>query len=316
MKKTYLLFAIFTAIYLFPAADLIRKPLQSYEHEWFETLLQFQSPTQTFIPCQFRDSLQKNFSPTPESFFKDPSISIIEELFDAFCQKMAKPSFADTRISPIVHFIWLGSPLPPRAQAAVESWKKHNPSWEFRVWSDNDIASFPWSSSRSQYLYEHANNWAEKSDILRFEILYQFGGVYSDTDVICFKSFDDLIRSGITFFAGIEYNEINPIFKRPLIASAIIGAAKGSIVIKRSLELSKSAEEAPDVKQYMRSGPGPLSHACHEILLSPNSENLLILPCSYFYSLPWKKRLSSAEEILEYINPESFAVHLWEGSWL
>jgi mannosyltransferase OCH1-like enzyme len=33
----------------------------------------------------------------------------------------------------------------------------------------------------------------KKTDILRFEILYQFGGLHKDTDFECLKPIDDLI---------------------------------------------------------------------------------------------------------------------------
>lgn len=38
---------------------------------------------------------------------------------------------------------------------------------------------------KNQIAYSSAKNWGMKSDILRYEILQKFGGVYIDTDYEC-----------------------------------------------------------------------------------------------------------------------------------
>lgn len=50
----------------------------------------------------------------------------------------------------------------------------------------------------SDYLYEHL------ADVLRFLTLYKFGGIYSDTDVVLMKSFDEL---GVNF-AGDDWGDV------------------------------------------------------------------------------------------------------------
>src|SRR5690606_29316863 len=37
-------------------------------------------------------------------------------------------------------------------------------------------------------------NFAQKADIMRYEILYKYGGVYVDTDFQCFRSIDVLLQ--------------------------------------------------------------------------------------------------------------------------
>jgi len=50
---------------------------------------------------------------------------------------------------------------------------------------------------------EAARNWGEKSDILRYEILAQFGGLYVDTDFECLAPMDDLMADPrVTLFTG------------------------------------------------------------------------------------------------------------------
>ena len=41
---------------------------------------------------------------------------------------------------------------------------------------------------KNQKAYSSAKNWGMKSDILRYEILQKFGGVYIDTDYECLQN--------------------------------------------------------------------------------------------------------------------------------
>lgn len=43
-----------------------------------------------------------------------------------------------------------------------------------------------------QKAFDAAKNYGEKSDILRYEILFVYGGVYADVDVECLQPFDAL----------------------------------------------------------------------------------------------------------------------------
>jgi hypothetical protein len=85
-------------------------------------------------------------------------------------------------------------------------------------------------------------------------------------------------------------------------------------VIKYCIENLKSKKEAPEVGIIKRTGPGLISLACQSVLRS-GQELVLILPSSYIYPLPWKQRATNEEEVLNYVSPDSLAIHLWDGSW-
>ena len=112
----------------------------------------------------------------------------------------------------IIHHIWLGSALPAHYAQLRDSWRKHNPEWIFVLWTDTsanyeqglsvsatdfehwipcaaagqqfvvDVASLPF---QNKVFYEATRNYGERADILRYEILYRFGGLYVDTDCEC-----------------------------------------------------------------------------------------------------------------------------------
>ena len=57
------------------------------------------------------------------------------------------------------------------------------------IWTDEDAENFP---MKNRDIFEKATNLGMKSDIFRYEILYQQGGVYLDTDFFCLQPLDDL----------------------------------------------------------------------------------------------------------------------------
>ncbi len=313
------LFALFCVSFSIQAEvnrpEPIYNPLPSTEL-LLNTLLKLQPSVEGYIPVSFRESLEGNWPLTKDDFFQDKGVQASEKNYNQFRKRMllSDTSLSTFSIPRIIHLIWLGSEPTVSVNIAIDSWKKHHPSWQVRVWRDKDIENFIWTTAHSKVFFDQSNNWAEKSDILRFEILYQFGGIYSDTDMICLKSFEDLVSSGISFFAGYESNSVKR-FGRPLVGSAIIGAEKHHPILRRCMDFSLTLEQAPIIRQYIRSGPGPITKACYEALEIEKNKSMVIFPCSFFYPLHWESRLEPISEILEYIRPESFAIHLWEGSW-
>lgn len=100
----------------------------------------------------------------------------------------------------IIHYCWFGgNPLPELAQKCIASWRKFFPDYEIKEWNETnyDVRKIPYTAEA----YD-AKKYAFVSDFARFDILYQYGGIYFDTDVEVIKSLDDIIARGA--FAGVE----------------------------------------------------------------------------------------------------------------
>lgn len=274
--------------------------------------------SESFIPVYFYSSMDFGRQTTETAFFIDPEIEQMESNFKLFCENVVisdTPDFSKPPqgypIPPLIHFIWLGSPLPDNVKGIIDSWKTHHPGFTIKIWQDQDVSDFKWSKESSKKAFEETTAFSSKADILRFEILYQHGGIYSDTDVVCLKPFHDLIIHGATFFGGLELNQVWEEYGKPLyVGTAVIGAAKGSQVMSLCIDNFKPSLVKGHATDFvLKGGPGLLSQSCSKAL----SEELLILPCSYFYPLPFSRR---KEDFKAFIAPESMAVHLWEQSWL
>lgn len=214
---------------------------------------------------------------------------------------------ATPTIPKIIHQIWLGGPLPEKYYALQRSWQEHHPDWEYRLWTDADLATFPLTDPQR---FKKAENKAEQSDILRYEILYRYGGLYVDVDFKCLKPHDSLLNH-CDFYVGLEAKL--PKNKHPAIGNAIIASVPGHPIFKECLE-GISKEETlgdPDTIQWV-TGPQALCRAFFKLCDKGEYRNVAF-PFTYFYPLPacYREQNESA-----WIQEESFAIHYFHGSWL
>ena len=124
----------------------------------------------------------------------------------------------------ILHHIWIGpDPLPDDQRPWIESWKRHHPDWEHRLWTEENLPEDP---VRPEIL-ERLRAPVERADILRLEILYRHGGVYLDGDLECLRPIDDVLEG--QDFVGVCH-------KPGRITNTAIAAVPGHPLLERALE--------------------------------------------------------------------------------
>jgi len=210
----------------------------------------------------------------------------------------------EPRIPKIIHQIWLGSDFPSKYEAYQKSWIKNHPNWEYKLWTDKDISRL---NMKNQRLYNSAKNYGEKSDIVRYEVLYQFGGLYVDTDFECLKPFD-ILHHICDFYAGIVANPQVVTFN-----GLIAAKARHPILKKCLVDLQKNAQNHNNSLE--KTGPFFFTRCILSELDKENIEKSVLFPAPYFYPWPWYK-LNDHINRQKYIKPESFAIHHWESSWM
>jgi mannosyltransferase OCH1-like enzyme len=89
-------------------------------------------------------------------------------------------------------------PIPEIYKKYMKTWTTLHPDWEYRLWTDKDVDDFPWTNKK---LFLQAENPGMKSDIWRYEIVNQYGGLYVDTDMEAIRSFEK-IHERLEFYAG------------------------------------------------------------------------------------------------------------------
>lgn len=101
-----------------------------------------------------------------------------------------------------IHYCWFsGEPFPEKVVECMNSWHKYMPEWEFVLWDYEKVSQID-----SVWLKEclQEKQWAFAADFVRIYALFHEGGVYLDTDVEVYKSFNDLL--GNSAFIGREDN--------------------------------------------------------------------------------------------------------------
>lgn len=119
-------------------------------------------------------------------------------------------------IPKIIHYCWFGrKPLPGLAKKCIASWKKYLPDYEIKEWNEDnfDVDIIPYT--KEAYL---AGKYAFVSDYARFWILYQYGGLYFDTDVELIQLPNKVLDKG-PFMAA----ENLPTSTRPLMVAPGLG---------------------------------------------------------------------------------------------
>lgn len=91
--------------------------------------------------------------------------------------------------------------------------EKFLPDYEIRRWDESNFDIN--ISSYVKQAYE-AQKWAFVADYFRFWVLYNYGGIYFDSDVEVVKSFDEFLSYDL--FTGYESGDT--------LEAAVIGAVK------------------------------------------------------------------------------------------
>ena len=92
-------------------------------------------------------------------------------------------------IPKIIHYVWVGPKKPSSlVKKCIASWKKYLPDYEIIEWNERN---FDINSNRYCREAYDAKKYAFVSDYIRIAVLYQYGGIYMDTDVEVVKPFSD-----------------------------------------------------------------------------------------------------------------------------
>lgn len=117
-------------------------------------------------------------------------------------------------IPKIIHYVWLGrGELGALEKKCIASWREKLPDYEIKFWNED---SFDISSN--QYLSEayQAGYYAFASDYIRMWAVYNYGGIYLDTDTEVVKSFDPLLVHKAVFgFEIANYLNCGVLMARP-----------------------------------------------------------------------------------------------------
>ena len=141
-------------------------------------------------------------------------------------------------IPKIIHYCWFGGgPISPENRKCMESWKKYCPDYKIIEWNEQN---FDISKNRyAQQAYE-AKRYAFVSDYVRLAVLYEYGGIYLDTDVELVRPLDELLEH--KGFIGMEHSAPSPYGRTLLVNTGSgVGAEPGCEMIGKMLAAYRNA---------------------------------------------------------------------------
>jgi mannosyltransferase OCH1-like enzyme len=97
-------------------------------------------------------------------------------------------------IPKIIHQTWKTEEVPIEWEESRASWQRFHPDWQYMFWTDRDLERF--ITKRYQWftgIYRDYPYAIQRIDAARYFILYEYGGIYSDLDIICKRNCDFLL---------------------------------------------------------------------------------------------------------------------------
>ena len=101
--------------------------------------------------------------------------------------------------------------LKPRQLRSMETWRRLNPTYEIRYWTDSDCEEFV-RTIFPELLPSFVGlaRAVERADFFRYLVVFSFGGFYADTDVDCTQPLDSWVPPQAAFVVGLENEFATP----------------------------------------------------------------------------------------------------------
>ncbi|WP_051666125.1 glycosyltransferase family 32 protein [Pedobacter sp. R20-19] len=224
-------------------------------------------------------------------------------------------------IPKIIHQTWKTSDVPEQLDTLRKTWINHHPDWSYKLWTDVDNRELV----KEYYpdflsLYDNYENNIQRADVIRYMILYKFGGIYVDLDFECFENLTATLAGKLCVF-GKEPEEHCQMHQRELIVcNAFIASIPEHPFMELVLkELQENKKMYNDVDTQVMETTGPFMIT--RLYNNYKAQDVEILNADVIYPLSRQEVLKSTHQ--EHISPviqkklnDAIAVHYWFNTWV
>lgn len=194
-----------------------------------------------------------------------------------------------------INYIWLGKAKKNNLiNACIVSWKQYMPDYEIIEWNEEnlDIEKLCKENKFFKECYKR-KMYAFMADYIRLKILYEYGGIYFDTDIQVIKKFDDLLDKKLVI--GIEKDDI--------VNTAVICAEPHNEIIKKMIDFYDK-----DIWIYPIYTIPAIMTKC--INSDSNKKDIDIMKKEYFYPFYYNEEFK-----FDCITENTYTIHWWSGMW-
>jgi len=106
----------------------------------------------------------------------------------------------------IIHQIWVGPhPLPENESAWSKAIRNSHPDYEYYFWNDSNLPELPEGLQAMVDVFTEYKEWIRIADMLRYYVVWKYGGVYIDADYELINPIEDLKLENYKGFVPLHY---------------------------------------------------------------------------------------------------------------
>lgn len=193
-----------------------------------------------------------------------------------------------------LHFIWVGEEAaPPKVSENVIQWKNMMEDWNVRIWTNDDLTLDNFPKKLLDRVHK-AQKGAQKADILRYYIVYQYGGVYLDTDMTPYRTLNPIFNHFKTSTLFLCHDL--PL-TWPYIINSFFAAIPRHPILKKCYKYCINKSRLNTRGIHLQTGPRILGRFAWDA-----NDDVVLLPTIYFYRNEHYQ--------------DRFATHTYAASWV
>lgn len=215
-------------------------------------------------------------------------------------------------IPKIFHRIWFGDrPRPVRYDDYWKQWQELHPDAQFVTWSEDNMPILTnqavydsiAQTARSGVAMDHERAVAvQRADVVAYELIEQYGGVYLNCDVAPLRPVTDLMESQ-TAFLGMEDDYF--------VCNAVMAGTQGHPLFANAVDrLTPWFQQHWQSGMEQATGPRYLTH-----LWRTGDYDVSVLPTSAFYPVHHGEIPYGTDSFDQYLEigrqKGAYAVHMW-----
>jgi Glycosyltransferase sugar-binding region containing DXD motif len=207
----------------------------------------------------------------------------------------------------LLHYVWVGGPLPEKQRSYLASWTEQNPDFKVVRWNEDNI-DFSIPAIREAH---RQRRWSKVADIARLIAVQRHGGIYLDTDIQVYRPLTPLLSQSCFF--GFQTKTRSPDW----VSNAVLGAEPGHWFINQAVSEVLALKRIPfGLERPTRTGPKLVTRLLRSHGLQAYDSagvqvrDIFIYPTTTFFPYWWTEEFADT-----CIGPDTLGVHFWEKSW-
>ncbi len=203
----------------------------------------------------------------------------------------------------IIHYCWFGNKkMNDYTLSCIKSWQEHFPDYQIKVWNENNFDVKICSYTKEAY---ESNQYAFVSDYVRLYALYNYGGIYFDTDYEVLRNFENLLNADLIL--GFENPE--------KVQTAVMISKKGNPILLQLLQYYDTLHFIDKNNNFLQiTNVEIISNYLLKLGLQQNNSyqkfnNIEVYPSEFFCPLDFNSGYINITE-------NTVGIHAFEGSWL